>query len=277
MSDTTITPEERASWRERLENPFSCHDAKHGAFTLRLLTALEAAEAQRDKALQMNAERQAAITEAAINALLTGVTGEKKSVGLNVSGYNCPYCGEISKTVADATAHDAICPKHPAVMRATKAEADLSRVKGAGIEALRRAEQAEAEAARLTAERDWLAERCAELCDDDEHYGFLGHDESAKLWKRKAEEAALPGRGGGRRGEIMRHDEDLMYAEADGYVHFYCGSISYMEEGTLCGLGCDNPDVKDTDKTIVTCPQCIRILKVLRTVPFKERAVPVEG
>lgn len=43
---------------------------------------------------------------------------------------------------------------------------------------------------RLRAERGWLAERCAELCDEDEHYGFLGHDESVKLWKRKAEEAA---------------------------------------------------------------------------------------
>ena len=47
MTDTTtaITPEERASWRERLESPFSCHDANSAAFTLRLLTALEAAEA----------------------------------------------------------------------------------------------------------------------------------------------------------------------------------------------------------------------------------------
>lgn len=45
MTDTTtITPEEKASWRERLENPFSCHDSKHGAFTLRLIDALEAAE-----------------------------------------------------------------------------------------------------------------------------------------------------------------------------------------------------------------------------------------
>lgn len=47
MTDTTttITPEERQDWRERLESSFSCHDAPHRAFTLRLLTALEAAEA----------------------------------------------------------------------------------------------------------------------------------------------------------------------------------------------------------------------------------------
>lgn len=45
MSDTTttITPDERQDWRERLESSFSCHDVPHRAFTLRLLTALEAA------------------------------------------------------------------------------------------------------------------------------------------------------------------------------------------------------------------------------------------
>lgn len=159
MSNLTITPEERAELREECRTgKYIQSTVKFADFKiLRLLTALEAAEAQRDKALQMNAERQAAITETALNALLAGITGEEKSVGLNVAGYHCPYCGEISKTVADATAHDATCPKHPAVVRATKAEADLSRVKGAGIEALRRAEQAEAENTRLRAERDWLA------------------------------------------------------------------------------------------------------------------------
>lgn len=50
MSDTTtITPEERAAWREWLESPISCHDAPHRAFTLRLLTALETAEARADE------------------------------------------------------------------------------------------------------------------------------------------------------------------------------------------------------------------------------------
>ncbi len=50
MSDTKITPEERQDWRERLESPISCHDAPHRTFTLRLLTALEAAEARAEKA-----------------------------------------------------------------------------------------------------------------------------------------------------------------------------------------------------------------------------------
>ena len=71
----------------------------------------------------------------------------------------------------------------------------------------------------------------------------------------------------------MMRDEKPTYVEAEGYVHFYSGSISYMEEGTLCGIGCDNPEITDTEKNIVDCPQCIRILKLLRTVKFKERAV----
>lgn len=50
MSDTTtITPEERQDWRERLESPISCHDAPHRTFTLRSLTALEQAESRAEK------------------------------------------------------------------------------------------------------------------------------------------------------------------------------------------------------------------------------------
>lgn len=50
MTDTTTpTPEERQDWLERLESPISCHDAPHRTFTLRLLTALEHAEAERDR------------------------------------------------------------------------------------------------------------------------------------------------------------------------------------------------------------------------------------
>lgn len=51
MSDTTITAEERAEWRERLTSKFSCFDTELGGFTLRLLDALEQAEDQRKKDL----------------------------------------------------------------------------------------------------------------------------------------------------------------------------------------------------------------------------------
>ncbi|WP_411330903.1 hypothetical protein [Desulfovibrio desulfuricans] len=48
MSDTTITPEERAEWRERLTSKFSCFDAELSGFTLRLLDVFEQSEAKVD-------------------------------------------------------------------------------------------------------------------------------------------------------------------------------------------------------------------------------------
>lgn len=38
------TKEERDQWRERLSSPYTCFDAAHADFTIRLLDALEAAE-----------------------------------------------------------------------------------------------------------------------------------------------------------------------------------------------------------------------------------------
>ena len=63
MSDT-ITPEERASWRERLENPFICHYSKHGEFTLRLLNALEITEALLDESCQETRANFSAVYQA---------------------------------------------------------------------------------------------------------------------------------------------------------------------------------------------------------------------
>ena len=101
-----------------------------------LVDALEQAEAQLAAALQVNATRQAEVTADVLNAMMAGITGQKESVRVEVDGFQCTYCNETSKTIEDATAHDAICPKHPAVIRA---------------------EQAEANVARLTKGRDWLA------------------------------------------------------------------------------------------------------------------------
>ena len=89
-----------------------------------LVDALEQAEAQLAAALQVNATRQAEVTADVLNAMMAGITGQKESVRVEVDGFQCPYCNEISKTIEAATAHDAICPKHPAVIRAEKAEAE---------------------------------------------------------------------------------------------------------------------------------------------------------
>lgn len=62
---------------------------------------------------------------------------------------------------------------------------------------------------------------------------------------------------------------ELKYVESDEGVHFYQGCLNYMEEGTLCGIGCDNPDIRDTEKKVVTCQRCIRILKILRSIEYE--------
>lgn len=100
------------------------------------------AEAALESALQVNAVRQAEGIANILNGMMAGITGEKGSVRLELGGYHCPYCNEVSKTIEAATAHDATCPKHPAVIRAERAEAELARARAAGIEAMRRAEQA---------------------------------------------------------------------------------------------------------------------------------------
>ena len=167
MSDTpTITQDERARLRGIL--------SEHGTgqvedrIILRLLDALEQAEAQLAAALQVNATRQAEVTADVLNAMMAGITGQKESVRVEVDGFQCPYCNETSKTIEDATAHDAICPKHPAVIRA---------------------EQAEAEVARLTKERDWLAEkhiRCA--ANGEQWYGpTVGKEMHVPMYPSKAE------------------------------------------------------------------------------------------
>lgn len=63
----------------------------------------------------------------------------------------CPYCGHESSSFDDAKAHDATCPKHPAVIRAGHF------IKA--LEALRKYTR------HLIKEADWLADRCLEFCD----------------------------------------------------------------------------------------------------------------
>ena len=65
MSDTTtITPDERAEWRERLTSKFSCFDAELGGFTLRLLNALEVTEGMLDGSVQETRANFSAVYQA---------------------------------------------------------------------------------------------------------------------------------------------------------------------------------------------------------------------
>ena len=43
------TKTERDQWRERLASPYTCFDAAHVDFTIRLLDALEEAEAEKER------------------------------------------------------------------------------------------------------------------------------------------------------------------------------------------------------------------------------------
>jgi hypothetical protein len=73
---------------------------------------------------------------------------------------------------------------------------------------------------------------------------------------------------------MIDHDEDALWfvEDEDGYVHL--GNASYMDEGMLCGLGSNNPVLVNwnTRSKIVTCPNCIRIIKRVRRARFKEEA-----
>lgn len=59
--------------------------------------------------------------------------------------------------------------------------------------------------------------------------------------------------------------------EFERHVHVVCPEPG-ESEGTICGkwLANEDGDFKHTRKKTVTCPQCIRVLKVLRTAKFHE-------
>jgi len=44
-----LTKEERDQWRERLSSPYTCFNAAHADFTIRLIDALEEVEAEKER------------------------------------------------------------------------------------------------------------------------------------------------------------------------------------------------------------------------------------
>lgn len=51
----SISKKERDQWRERLASPYTCFDAAHADFTIRLLDALEEVEAEKER-LELEAD-----------------------------------------------------------------------------------------------------------------------------------------------------------------------------------------------------------------------------
>lgn len=109
MSDT-ITREERQQWRERLTSKFSCFDADLGSFTLRLLDALEAAEAERKKDIahckfEFDRAEQAEAEVARLNKMVDWLAqhGTCPNNGLSYDNFKCDGtipCRECMKEAA---------------------------------------------------------------------------------------------------------------------------------------------------------------------------------
>lgn len=101
-----------------------------------LLNALDAEEtranklsSQLAKALEINAADQMEAAIKLFGGIVAAVSGEEMPQDLSVRVWLCPHCGTKHDSKEAAVAHDAICPKHPAVVRAEKAEAENARLR----------------------------------------------------------------------------------------------------------------------------------------------------
>lgn len=63
----------------------------------------------------------------------------------------------------------------------------------------------------------------------------------------------------------MTKDADIRFVEDDDHTH-----LAVPADGgyTLCGLGLDGDwhDLRDTDRTVVTCPSCAVLLQAMKHV-----------
>ena len=181
MSDTTITPEERAEWRERLTSKFSCFDAVLSGFTLRLLNVLEQTEARAEKAEKELAGADAEITE--LRDELEDSRGTEKdapnilcAIARLVGVYE--HCQEIGDDMGDMTL-DAV---RELLADKQKSEAEVARLQQRVNELLSEEltdcavreriqlrfnmHEVLQQNERLTQMLDWLAKVCAMHCRD---------------------------------------------------------------------------------------------------------------
>jgi len=103
---------------------------------LGLLNALDAEEtranklsSQLAKALEVNAADQMEAAIKLFGGIVAAVSGEEVPQDLSVRIWLCPHCGTTHDSKEAAVAHDATCPKHPAVVRAEQAESELAHVR----------------------------------------------------------------------------------------------------------------------------------------------------
>lgn len=194
MSDTTITPEERALWFKDAQPKSVGHyepiDFEMDKRIRRLLTALEAAEARAEKA-----EKELAGADAEISSLQDQLT-------------DCEC--------ADNEAHHTLCEIARLVDVYDQCQELGDDIVSATIEAVQtliaEKQQTEAESARLRAERDWLAGSLAEdgcpylafwadfegdmrpdwcICTDTADDGFDCTGDPKECWQQEAARRAV--------------------------------------------------------------------------------------
>lgn len=86
--------------------------------------ALARAEKAEDAFAKATEQNMAGMLEASsmvFEGILKGISGKQTILRM---GFTCPYCDKIMTTAEEATAHDGVCVKHPAVIRAEKVEAE---------------------------------------------------------------------------------------------------------------------------------------------------------
>ena len=154
MSDTTITPEERAKWRASVMPYPDGTIGNQDKRMLRLLNAIEQAEASAEKA-----ESDKVALEEDLEATEKNLKESSGFIEELLSGLKHRFPVQYADLEGDEYGDDAFSSHDlfelvidPAVNAAQKAEANV---------------------ARLTKERDWLADKCAMHCHDKDRDDIL--------------------------------------------------------------------------------------------------------
>lgn len=99
----------------------------------RLIDALDAEETRADKlssqlakALEVNAADQMEAAIKLFGGIVAAVSGEEVPQDLSVRIWLCPHCGTKHDSKEASVAHDTVCEKHPAIVRAKQAESALT-------------------------------------------------------------------------------------------------------------------------------------------------------
>lgn len=151
---------------------------------LALIAAYDAAEARAEKAEADAKEWKEQIPEECPITGLPYFSSFKNSAGVYQPFYGGP-CDVYGIPYKDEDGY--LCRKH-LCLDSMREEDENMCLQVVEEERMIDLGEAEAKVARLLAERDWLVERCAELCEDDEHYPD-SRKQRVAIWKESARRA----------------------------------------------------------------------------------------